>query len=49
MEWTPDNEAELERLRRKEIKIGDTTYGRLLALKKKELTAALARAPGLFG
>ena len=33
--WTTENEAELERLKRRDIKMGDTTYGRLVALKKK--------------
>ena len=42
--WTLENEAELERLRRKDIKMGDTAYGRLLAQKKKELTAALGKS-----
>ena len=37
-------DAELERLMKKDIKIGDTAYGRLLARDKKELTAALSRS-----
>ena len=43
-EWSPENQAELERLRKKDITMGDTSYGRLVALKKKELTAALGKS-----
>ena len=32
---TTENEAELERLKKKDIKMGYTAYGRLVALKKK--------------
>ena len=42
--WTTDNEAGLERLKKKDIKMGDTAYGQLVALKKKELTAALGKS-----
>ena len=42
--WTTDNEAELERLNKKDIKMGDTAYGRLVELKKKYLTAALGNS-----
>ena len=42
--WTNENEAEIERLKKKDIKMGDTAYGRLVALKKKELTAALGKS-----
>ena len=31
--WTTDNEAELERLKKKGINMGDTAYGRLVALR----------------
>ena len=37
-------ETKLKRLRKKNIKMGDTAYGRLLAGKKKELTAALGES-----
>ena len=42
--WTTDNEAELEGLKKKGFEMGDTAYGRLVALKKKELTAALGKS-----
>ena len=42
--WTTENEAELERLNNKYINMGDTAYGRLVELKKKDLTAALAKS-----
>ena len=42
--WTTDNEAEIERLKKKDINMGDTAYGRMVALKKKELTAALGKS-----
>ena len=42
--WTTENEAELERLNNKDIKMGDTAYGRLVELKKKYLTAALGNS-----
>ena len=41
--WTPENEAKLERLK-KDIHMGNTAYGRLQALKKKEPTAALGKS-----
>ena len=40
--WTPENESKLEQLKKKDIKIGDTAYGRLVAGKKRELDAASA-------
>ena len=45
-EWSPENEVELKRLRKKDIKMGDTAYGRLLLLaqKKKELMAVLVKS-----
>ena len=42
--WTTGNEAELERLNKKDIKMGDTKYGRLVELYKKKLTAALGKS-----
>ena len=42
--WTTDNEAELERLKKKDVQMGDTAYGRLVASKKKELTVALGKS-----
>ena len=42
--WTTENEAELERLKKKDVKIRDTAYVRQVALKKKELTAALGKS-----
>ena len=42
--WTTENEADIERLKKKYIKIGDTAYGQIVALKKKELTAALGKS-----
>ena len=42
--WSPGNEAKLERLRKKGVTMGDTEYGRLLAQKKKEITAALGKS-----
>ena len=41
--WTTDNEAELKRIKKKDIKMGDTAYSRLVTFKKKELTAALGK------
>ena len=38
--WTPRDEAELQRWKKKDIKIGDTMFGRLVATKKRELDAA---------
>ena len=43
-EWIPENEAKLERLRKKDIKMDDTAYGRLLAGRKKELIAELGKS-----
>ena len=40
----PENEAKLEQLKKKDIEMGDTVYGRLLAPKKKELTAVLCKS-----
>ena len=44
--WIPENEAELKRLKKEDIKMDDTTYayGRMLVLKKRELTAALGKS-----
>ena len=43
--WSPENEGELEQLRKKNITMGDTAYERLLlARKKKELRAALGKS-----
>ena len=38
---TTDNEAQLECIKKKGIKMGETAYGRLVTSKKKELTSAL--------
>ena len=42
--WSTENEAKLERLKNKDTKMGDTSYGRMVALKKKESTAALGKS-----
>ena len=42
--WTTENEAELERLKKKYIKMENTAYGRMVALKKKELKTALGKS-----
>ena len=42
--WTTENEAEFEKLKKKNIKMGDTAYVRLVALNKKELTAVLGKS-----
>ena len=42
--WTTENEADIERLKKKDIKMGDTAYSRMVALKKKELTGALGKS-----
>ena len=39
-----ETEAELERLKKKYIKMGYTAYGRVVELKKKELAAALGKS-----
>ena len=41
--WTTDNEAGLKRLKKKDIKMGDTAYSWLVTFKKKELTADLGK------
>ena len=41
MPWTEADEASLERLKTTEIDMGDTALGRLEALKKRELKAAI--------
>ena len=42
--WTTENESELDQIKKKDIKMGDTVYGRQVALKKKESTAALGKS-----
>ena len=42
--WTTDNEAELERLKKKDIKMEETEYSRLVVLKNKELTVSLGKS-----
>ena len=39
--WTPENEAELEQLKTMDISMGDTAFGRLLGVRKRELHAAV--------
>ena len=39
--WTREDEAKLVELRKKEIDIADTAFGRHVATKKRELTAAV--------
>ena len=41
MPWTEADEASLEHLKTSEIDMGDTALGRLEALKKRELKAAI--------
>ena len=41
--WTTEKETALERLKKKDIKIGDTAYGQLVVLNKKEMTVALGK------
>ena len=38
--WTAADEAELQRWKKKDIKMGDTAFGRLVANKKRMLDAA---------
>ena len=42
--WIPENEVKLERLRKKDITMGFTAHGRLLAQKKKVLKASLGKS-----
>ena len=39
--WTNTDDEILENLRKKEIDIGDTAYGRMLALKEREFESAI--------
>ena len=34
-EWTPQNEATLEQLKKNDISVGDTAFGRMLGVSKK--------------
>ena len=40
VQWKPQDETELQRWKKKDIKIGETMFGRLVATKKRELDAA---------
>ena len=40
--WTPEEEAELEQPKTMDISMGDTAFGRLLGVRKRELHAAVA-------
>ena len=42
--WSPENGAKLERLRKKDIMMGDMAVRPLETRKKKELTAVLGKS-----